>query len=618
MSKKWNIVFILADEHGKLIQNEEAVTKEQYGSKDKLERLNLKGQGYIEFSNTVSPGASTIQSTESIMSGIYAAKAHMHHYRAWPEWDSLETQVLGDFLEDHGYEVIGFSSLFNANNWLPCLHIKNSDLYTNFSPIKRDIYSNEVVMAAVSDYFLNAEKNNKSKLFIVHSVLMFKIWDELINLFFKNGYDYDNTIFIVTSDHNLPQGFRRYYLYFLARFGLELYHHTDLTEYNTRVIFYLKYPGSKGMDIKTPVAGYDIVPTILDLIGMKDMCPAKFDGVSLLPLIEGETIPDRMIRVDNLYPYQIGREQGRITSIRSSKYKYICRPDPISSYISYRMTERWPLVLQKEEFYDIEDDMWERDNLIHSEDVAIQREIVRHREFLEESNMEILTFHIESLRKIFRKKELSKTLFQGKKQGRMLCFQTCPEHVFKSIICVFENELPEWGIDVVLKKRDAECVSGITGIERRYIYPDDSLYDSEVFKKCIFPDLNECYDVILGMSNFPMGDYEDIYDVTQFPVGDLASSLKIIKDIDCSLKAIICLNMDFIFANDFDKIDRHNITIKQRIRKIIRRMLPERMRSLLRKVIIDDEKKNKIDPELARSIISTRDWANQGKNAREL
>ncbi|GAJ16769.1 unnamed protein product, partial [marine sediment metagenome] len=121
----------------------------------------------------------------------------------------------------------------------------------------------------------------------------------------KNGCDYDNTIFIVTSDHNLPQGFRRYYLYFLARFGLELYHHTDLTEYNTRVIFYLKYPGSKGMDIKTPVAGYDIVPTILDLIGMKDMWPAKFDGVSLLPLIEGKTMADRMIRVDNLYPYQI-------------------------------------------------------------------------------------------------------------------------------------------------------------------------------------------------------------------------------------------------------------------------------------------------------------------------
>lgn len=607
MSKKWNIVFMLADEHGKLIQNEEAVTKEQYGSKDKLERLNLKSQGYIEFSNTVSPGASTIQSIESIMAGIYAAKAHMHHYRAWPEWDSLENPVLGDFLEEYGYEVIGFSSLFNANSWLPCLHIKNPDLYTNFSPIKRDIYSNEVIMTAVSDYFLNAEKNNKSKLFIVHSVLLFTIWDELINLFSKNGYDYDNTIFIVTSDHNLPQGFRRYYLYFLARFGLELYHHTDLTEYNTRVIFYLKYPGSKGMYIKTPVAGYDIVPTILDLIGMKDMWPAKFDGISLLPLVEGKTIPDRMIRADNLYPYQIGREQGRITGIRSAKYKYIYRSDPTSSYISYRMTERWPLVLQKEEFYDIEDDIWEKHNLIDSEDVAMQREIVRHREFLEESNSEIINFHVKSLRNIFRKKNLSEMLFKGKKQGRMLCFETCPEHVFKSIICVFDNELSGWSIDVVLKKRDAECVNGITGIERRYIYPNNSVYDSKVFKNCIFPDLNEYYDVILGMSNFPMGDYEDIYDVTQFPVGDLTSSLKIMKDIDCSLRAVICLNMDFIFAKDFKNIDRHIITSKQRIKKIVRRMLPETVRSLLKKVIIDDEKKNKIDPDLARSIITTKE-----------
>lgn len=611
MTKKWNIVFLIADEHGKLIQNEEAVTKEQYGSKDKLERLNLKGEGYIEFSNAVSPGASTIQSIESIMSGIYAGKTHKQHYRAWPEWDSLGNPVLGGFLEEHGYEVIGFSCLFNAKNWLPCLHIKNPDLYTTFSPIKRDIFSNEVIMAVINDYFLNAEKNNINKLFIVHSVLVFEVWDELINLFFKNGYDYDNTIFIVTSDHNLPRGFRRYYLYFLARWGLELYHHTDLTEYNTRAILHLKYPGSKGMDIKTQVVGYDIVPTILDLIGMKDMWPAKFDGISLIPLINGEPAPDRLVRIDNLYPYQIGREQGRITAIRGSKYKYIYRPDPTSSYIAYRLTERWPLVIQNEEFYDIENDIWEKNNLIDSEDVVIQREIVRHREFLEESNRDILTFHLESLRKIFRKKNLSKMLFKGKKKGRMLCFQTCPEHVFKSIICVFEKELPEWGIDVVLKKRDGERVNDVKGIENRYIYPADSVYDSEVFKNCIFPDLNEHYDVILGTSNYFMGDYEDIYDVTQFPVGDLASSLKIMKGIDCSLSAVICLNMDFMFAKDFEKIDRHNITIKQRIIKIIRRMLPGKVRSLLRKVAIDDEEKNKnkIDPELARSIISTKENA---------
>jgi len=605
MGKKLNIVFILADEHGKLIQNEEAVTKEQYGSNDKLERLNLKGQGYIDFSNTVSPGVSTIQSVESIMSGIYAAKAHMHHYRAWPEWDCLENPVLGGFLEDHGYEVIGFSSLFNANNWLPCLPIKNPAFYKEFSPVKRDIYSNEVIMAAVSDYFVNTEQNDKLKLFVVHSALLFTIWDDMMNLFFLNGYNYDNTIFIVTSDHNLPQGFRRYYLYFLARFGLELYHHTDLTEYNTRVIFHLKYPGSKGVDIKTQVGGYDIVPTLLDLIGMKDMWPAKFDGVSLLPLIESETIPDRMIRVDNLYPYQIGREQGRITSIRSEKYKYINRPDPASSYISYRMTESWPLVLKKEEFYDIEDDIWEKRNLIDSEDVAIQREVEKHREFLKESNGEILNFHVESLRNMFRKKKLLEMLFEGKKHGRMLCIETCPGHVFKSIISVFEKELPGWGIDVVLKKRDAECVNDIAGIENRFIYPDDSVYDSKVFKNTIFAALNEYYDVILSTSNFPMGDYEDIYDDTQFPVGDLASSLKIMKEIDCSLSAVISLNMDFILTRDFKKTNSLNTTSKKRIKNIIRRMLPETVQALLRKVIIDDEKKTKIDPDLARSIITT-------------
>lgn len=254
--------------------------------------------------------------------------------------------------------------MFNAKNWLPCLYLYNYGFYTQFSPIKRDLYSGEVVLAAVKNYFRNVEKNNKNKLFIVHSVLMFKIWNELRDLFFKNGYNYDNTIFVINSDHNLPYGFRRYNLYFLDRLGSELYHHTDLTEYNIRVIFYLKYPGSKGKEVKTHVIGYDVVPTILDLLDLKEEWPAKFDGISLLPLINGEAGPDRLLRIDNLYPYQIGREQGRITAIKGPKYKYIHRPDPSSSYITYRLTEMWPLVIQKEEFYDIENDVMEKNNLI--------------------------------------------------------------------------------------------------------------------------------------------------------------------------------------------------------------------------------------------------------------
>ncbi|MCK4358959.1 MAG: hypothetical protein KAW92_09490 [Candidatus Cloacimonetes bacterium] len=603
MSKKRNIVFMLADEHGKLIQNEEAVTKEQYGSKDKLERLNLREKGYIEFSNTVSPGASTIQSIESIMSGIYATKAHKQHYRAWPSWDSLENPVLGGFLKKHGYEVVGFSSLFNAKTWLPCLHIDNPDLYETFSPIKRDIYSSKVTITAIDNYFLNAEKNRKSKLFIVHSVLMFKVWDELINLFFRNGYNYDNTIFIITSDHNLPQGFRRYYLYFLARFGLELYHHTDLTEYNTRVIFYLKYPGSKGMEIKTPVIGYDIVPTILDLLGLKEEWPAKFDGISLLPLINRKPVPPRLVRIDNLYPYQIGREQGRITSIRGSKYKYIYRPDPTSSYITYRLMEQWPMVIQDEEFYNIENDIWEKDNLIDSGDVVIQQEIVKHRKFLQESNSEILNFHVKNLRKVFRKNNLSNGLFKGKEKGRMLCFQTCPFLVFKTIILILTQEQPEWDIEVIVKQKNKKWVDDFKGIEKKYIYPDDSVYDINKFNENIMPNINSYYDVILSTSNFPMGDYGNIYDITQFPVGDLTASIKIMESIRSSVKAVFCINMKFVLVKNFRRIKKYNKTVKQRIKTFIWKILPQRVKVYLMILYMDEVKRDKINPELARSII---------------
>ena len=432
---------------------------------------------------------------------------------------------------------------------------------------------------------------------------MFEVWDELINLFFKNGYNYDNTIFIITSDHNLPQGFRRYYLYFLARVGLELYHHTDLTEYNTRVIFYLKYPGSKGMEIKTPVIGYDIVPTILDLLGLKEEWPTKFDGISLLPLINRKPVPPRLVRVDNLYPYQIGREQGRITAIRGSKYKYIYRPDPTSSYITYRLMEQWPLVIQNEEFYNIENDIWEKDNLIDSGNIIIQQEIVKHRKFLQESNSEILTFHVENLRKVFRKNNLPNELFKGKEKGRMLCFQTCPFLVFKTIILILTQEKPEWDIEVIVKQKNKKWLDDLKGIGKKYTYPDDSVYDINKFNENIMPQINGYYDVIISTSNFPMGDYGNIYDITQFPVGDLTASIKIMEGIRSSTKAVLCINMKFVLVKNFKRIKQYNKTFKQMIRTFIWKILPKIVKVYLRILYIDEIKRDKINPELARSII---------------
>ena len=74
---------MVTDGHGHYTGDMDWGTKEGYALKTRLERLNLVEKGYIKFSNAMSPAVSTIMSIESIMSGIYAAKAHKLHWREW-------------------------------------------------------------------------------------------------------------------------------------------------------------------------------------------------------------------------------------------------------------------------------------------------------------------------------------------------------------------------------------------------------------------------------------------------------------------------------------------------------------------------------------------------------
>jgi len=129
MNKKWNIVLLVTDGHGHYTGDMDWGTKEYHFLKTRLQRLNLVEKGYVNFTNAISPAVTTIMSIESIMSGIFAAKTHMLHWREWPTWDSFDQPVLSDFLKQHGYEVNGFSYLLNSENWLPSIYCYKPGLY---------------------------------------------------------------------------------------------------------------------------------------------------------------------------------------------------------------------------------------------------------------------------------------------------------------------------------------------------------------------------------------------------------------------------------------------------------------------------------------------------------
>ncbi|RLF16743.1 MAG: sulfatase [Thermoprotei archaeon] len=122
---------------------------------------------------------------------------------------------------------------------------------------------------------------------------------------------YDNTVIIVTSDHGEGLGENDIY-----------YDHHGLYEWDIRVPLIISYPQAlpRGKRIRELVTHEDILPTILDLAGIKG--DLKVDGKSLIPIIDG---------IEKGREFVICVENTRMTkrAIRTHRWKLIetLRPD---------------------------------------------------------------------------------------------------------------------------------------------------------------------------------------------------------------------------------------------------------------------------------------------------
>ena len=128
----------------------------------------------------------------------------------------------------------------------------------------------------------------------------------------------ENTVVIFTSDNGgvaAGDAFATSNLPLRAGKGYQF-------EGGIREPYFIKMPGmGNGKKCETPVTGTDFYPTILELAGIK-LKPAEHnDGVSLIPLLKGETIPERPLIWH--YPHY-GNQGGEPSSIiRLGEWKLI-------------------------------------------------------------------------------------------------------------------------------------------------------------------------------------------------------------------------------------------------------------------------------------------------------
>jgi arylsulfatase A-like enzyme len=151
---------------------------------------------------------------------------------------------------------------------------------------------------------------------------MIETMDDAVGLVLKSLAEHghaDNTIICFTSDNggvSSGDAYSTSNLPFRGGKGRQW-------EGGIREPFYIKAPGitRPGSSCETPVIGMDFYPTLLELAGLK--CPSEqpLDGVSLAPLLRGESIAER-----NLYWHypHYGNQGGEPSSIiRSGVWKLI-------------------------------------------------------------------------------------------------------------------------------------------------------------------------------------------------------------------------------------------------------------------------------------------------------
>ena len=159
---------------------------------------------------------------------------------------------------------------------------------------------------------------------------------------------YDNTLLIITGDHG--QG--------LGQHG-ETSHSYYIYQSTLRVPLIIRAPrGHKGRQIAENVSLVDIMPTVLDLVGLE--MPPRVEGASLRRCLEGVPgsdqggrAPDRLrpIYCESIFPATFGC--GPLHGILEGQWKYIRAPRP--------------------ELYDLVRDSGELNNLIGQEPLIAQR-----------------------------------------------------------------------------------------------------------------------------------------------------------------------------------------------------------------------------------------------------
>lgn len=321
-----------------------------------------KSNGVL-FSNAITAAPYTFTSMHAVFTGLYPSKSGVNAYYKMFNYNPEKCKTLTTYLKEIGYfcvaDVLNKSVMPNIAFDEINVHddetnqividkelIKKASqnnkffVYIQYSHIHNEIIKNVVKKYDdFSDAYFSNRKNNEKN---------YEKYISDCNEYFKEIYSYlkelnllDNTIVVLHSDHGVSLGEKK------GEKGYGVYTY----DYTLKVFLILLGLGLKPQVIDKQCSLVDILPTLLDLIGIKeDIRFEKIQGGSLVPMINGSE-EDRIAFT----------EAGAFWGVYASPHEHniFCARYKNKKIIYNKAIDKW-------EFYDLTNDPNEERNLADS------------------------------------------------------------------------------------------------------------------------------------------------------------------------------------------------------------------------------------------------------------
>jgi len=297
----------------------------------------------VFFSQTITYAPHTIAAMHAVFSGSYGTRTGTNSYWSTFKFKKQKFKTLTEYLHDENYytcanvinELViprqGFDDFFIHDELKDDLSLQHKDLlktmkthnddgqnfflYLHYSNIHTGIMNDvlKVYNNFSKEFFDNKEQNEKryDVLFDNAEKYLKSIMDEIKKLKLE-----DDSLILIMSDHGISVG---------EKFGERAYG-SFCYDYTLRTFTYFLSEEFTSRKISQQIRTIDFMPTILDFLNIPfDNNYEKIDGTSLMPLIQGLSIPEQIAYSETGNPLdkKAPPKEPNTKSVRTSKWKLI-------------------------------------------------------------------------------------------------------------------------------------------------------------------------------------------------------------------------------------------------------------------------------------------------------